>query len=427
MPYSKVSDAPPSIQELDGVSLTLAQVNWIANVADGLDPKKVKSVWAVAIASFKRSFVKRGGSWVKRETKEVGVRGRFQQFLDFLGGEDETDVVDIDEELEVKALDPSGLKTGFKVFEVGDELRWIAITSNAYKDREEEIFETKVLQDYVAAVDSGEVPESFLAELKKRELPTNPHGELWFAHIPHSRIGESIWKGMEERFLIEVGKFDDTPIAQKIATHLKEHGEDYRVSQGYLYDTLDRADKVYSKPIWKFETSPLPKGWESNLWTAIGIIEQGGKVMDDKKKKALVEATGGDEVVVETFLKFITDHGKAIEEAGVEFKGKPVEPTEEDKPKPEPLILEKDSEAMKMITEAVAEAVKITELQEAVTTLAKAVQDIQKADQPLVVLSRKDWKRPSEDDKNIVSDEDAKKSIPAQTEKHPLDVKMGTA
>lgn len=71
MPYSSLSEA--RIKKLNGVPLTLAQVNWIANVADGIPKDKVKSPWAVAIAKFKKSYVVEGGSWVKREqeSKEV--------------------------------------------------------------------------------------------------------------------------------------------------------------------------------------------------------------------------------------------------------------------------------------------------------------------------------------------------------------------
>ena len=68
MPWSKVSDAPANIRSLNGAPLTLEQVNWIANVADGIKDKKYN--WAIAISQFKKSFKVDGGSWVKRETEE---------------------------------------------------------------------------------------------------------------------------------------------------------------------------------------------------------------------------------------------------------------------------------------------------------------------------------------------------------------------
>lgn len=78
MPYKKLSDAPPNIRRLrekptsEPIPLTLAQVNWIANVADGIKKgnPSIKTPWAVAIANFKRSFEIKDGRWMKREKSE---------------------------------------------------------------------------------------------------------------------------------------------------------------------------------------------------------------------------------------------------------------------------------------------------------------------------------------------------------------------
>lgn len=71
MPYSSIEEA--RIKKLNGVPLTLAQVNWIANVADGIPKGKVESPWAVSIANFKRSYVVEGGKWVKRKKEEKEI------------------------------------------------------------------------------------------------------------------------------------------------------------------------------------------------------------------------------------------------------------------------------------------------------------------------------------------------------------------
>lgn len=66
MPYSSISEA--RIKKLDNVPLTLAQVNWIADLADKLEKEgNVDNPWAVAIAQFKRSFHVEDGKWVKNE------------------------------------------------------------------------------------------------------------------------------------------------------------------------------------------------------------------------------------------------------------------------------------------------------------------------------------------------------------------------
>jgi hypothetical protein len=70
MPVSKISDAPASIKELDDVALTLAQINWILNIFDGLEEgdADVESPMAVAVAQFKESFTVEDGKWKKKET-----------------------------------------------------------------------------------------------------------------------------------------------------------------------------------------------------------------------------------------------------------------------------------------------------------------------------------------------------------------------
>lgn len=68
MPYRSLSEA--RIKKLDGAPLTLAQVNLIARIADGIPKDKVKSPWAVAISSFKKSHKIENGKWVKKKKKE---------------------------------------------------------------------------------------------------------------------------------------------------------------------------------------------------------------------------------------------------------------------------------------------------------------------------------------------------------------------
>lgn len=493
MPYAKLSDAPANIRELDDVALTLAQVNWIANVAEGLDPDKVKNVWAVAIGQFKKSFVKRNGKWVKRETeekrmsisesvrslakwllgnddefgkwspailapKEIKTEGKDLSLRDItsmiqdrvsprpletvvsedrawvqsiypdtktgyviiekagrlyradytIGDDGEmelTEAKEVEITYEAKALE--AMDVGIKVFEIDGEPHWAAMTTNAFEDLEEETFETKVLEDYVTAVDTGEVPARFLAVLKERGLPTNPHGELWVAHIPHSRIGQPIWKGMHERFLLEIGKFDDTPPAKAVAEHLKHNGADYRVSHQYLYKKGDRGDKLYSEPIWKFETSVLPASWAANPWTAFEILQKGASDMDDKQRAALVELIGEDQA--ETFLAAAETKAELLKTAGISFKSLD-EP--EDKPGNEPqpkaeatpaAVFSKDSEAFKFLVGKVAEELAPDNFatKDALAELAGEVKAIREADKPWAVLDRKSWNRPSEDPENV--------------------------
>jgi len=77
MPYKFIKDVPPAWKELDGAKLTLAQINVIANIYDELKPQEDKgeidSASAVAISQFKKSYQKKGDSWVKRQKESINL------------------------------------------------------------------------------------------------------------------------------------------------------------------------------------------------------------------------------------------------------------------------------------------------------------------------------------------------------------------
>lgn len=76
MPYKSMENAPVSWKKLEDVALTLEQINWIANVYDGLKPKEekgeIESAAAVAIQRFKDTHKIENDKWVKKmkETDE---------------------------------------------------------------------------------------------------------------------------------------------------------------------------------------------------------------------------------------------------------------------------------------------------------------------------------------------------------------------
>jgi hypothetical protein len=68
MPVKKISDAPANIRELDGVKLTLGQINSILETYDAIkDDDDVDSPMAVAIAQFKKTHHVSGDKWVKNK------------------------------------------------------------------------------------------------------------------------------------------------------------------------------------------------------------------------------------------------------------------------------------------------------------------------------------------------------------------------
>ena len=75
-----MENAPASWKKLEDVALTLEQINWIANVYDGLKPKEekgeIESAAAVAIQRFKDTHKIENDKWVKKmkETDEDKTR-----------------------------------------------------------------------------------------------------------------------------------------------------------------------------------------------------------------------------------------------------------------------------------------------------------------------------------------------------------------
>lgn len=75
-PYSKIEDAPENMKKLDGVSLTLDQINQIAKVADKIGVSKEKNGYAIAKSQFKKSHKIEDGRWVKMSDEE----GEIEEF-----------------------------------------------------------------------------------------------------------------------------------------------------------------------------------------------------------------------------------------------------------------------------------------------------------------------------------------------------------
>jgi DNA-directed RNA polymerase subunit RPC12/RpoP len=104
MPYSSLSEA--RIKKLNGTSLTLAQVNSIAAMADAIG----SDGWAIAISNFKKSHHVEGGSWVKNSGEE-------KEFSDLIISKED------------------------------DKWKIVAISTAAFKDQEGQTFTTQCI-DY---------------------------------------------------------------------------------------------------------------------------------------------------------------------------------------------------------------------------------------------------------------------------------------
>jgi len=126
-------------------------------------------------------------------------------------------------------------KSGLKTFTAKDGRTWLLIwTTNAFKDRDGEIFTTKSIKDYV-----------------ERHADEENKGEIRFWHIKGSKFADILWQGMSGRFLVEAGPFDDTYIGNAFKDFFLEHGEKHLAiaplgwgtSHGFEYIPEDREDK----------------------------------------------------------------------------------------------------------------------------------------------------------------------------------------
>ena len=70
MPWSKIENVPDTVKHHKDASLSIAQANWVANIADNAED--ADNPWAVAWAQFAKEYKKSedGKSWVKKEKKK---------------------------------------------------------------------------------------------------------------------------------------------------------------------------------------------------------------------------------------------------------------------------------------------------------------------------------------------------------------------
>lgn len=142
--------------------------------------------------------------------------------------------------------------TGFKVFRNG---RWVAWYTNAYQDRDGEWFSEKSIKDDIARMNTT------------KEFP-----ELWFWHIPGTRMGQADAAMKVGRFAIATGTFDDNPYGQWMKSYLKRQGKAYILSHGFKFPRVALVDGVYHVHS-TFEISPLLATKASNPLTFFAVEE----------------------------------------------------------------------------------------------------------------------------------------------------------
>jgi hypothetical protein len=194
--------------------------------------------------------------------------------------------------------DPQRSKGLFTVFkQANGDYRWVAISSTAYLDRDNEIVSTKALQGVV-----------------RRGDQTGDRGVLRWWHMQGSDLGSIDFQALSsnDRLLVESGTFDDQRVAQSVATKQDTLG----LSIGFSHAESEPGPDGVFEDIRKFETSLLPKEMASNRFTSLTVEE---KSVDTEKIKAL-KALLGDSDAFSDVLENIEKTNKAAQASGVRYK-----------------------------------------------------------------------------------------------------------
>lgn len=157
--------------------------------------------------------------------------------------------------------------------ETGEEERrlMLLVTSNAYRDREEEIIRQKALERYVDMA------------WKDGKFEGDDPLYVWHAGAP---IGTIVYADMEGAFLIEVARelpntiinlaADGEPIMEteirKVWDALEDPPEDMGASLEFVFLKSDREDGVFERIV-KTETSVLPRSAAANSFTLAEVIK----------------------------------------------------------------------------------------------------------------------------------------------------------
>jgi hypothetical protein len=181
----------------------------------------------------------------------------------------------------------------------------VTFSTNAFKDRQDEMFSTESLERYVKEAEKGD-----------------DRGTFDFWHVPGSDFADKEWQGVVGRFLVEAGPFKDTPVGKKARAFFTDHPqahptiapEGWGCSPQFRYLPEDRKGGTYHW-IWVMKTSILPRAAAANVWTK-GEVSMAK--LSDEQRKAAAEIFGED------FVKSLEEEGerrtKELEEAGVAFK-----------------------------------------------------------------------------------------------------------
>ena len=308
---------------------------------------------------------------------------------------------------------------GIAVKNVNGQPWIIAYSTNAFEDREKEIFSTKALEKYVTQ-----------AEQK------NDRGYFNFWHIPGTDFAEKQWQAVPGRFLVEAGPFLDNEIGQAALKffeqfpdgHIEIAPEGWGCSPEYRYLPEERKTGTYEN-IWITRTSILPRLAAANIWTKAGV-----EMAYTEQQKQAANALFGESLAAK-ILGSAEDATKELEQADVRHKSADESPPETETPDNSVGVVLEALAALDLPALS-ATIQQLTEGQNQLNTrldeLTGQVKGIEKAEaiKNKTELPRFAWQalqRASEAEKTIIADDDAlKDKKPAET-KPPVTDQSGAA
>lgn len=300
---------------------------------------------------------------------------------------------DDDEEMPMK-----GFGEGFAIKQINGKPWLITYSTNAFMDREGEIFSTKSLESYVG-------------EAEKKE--DRGYFNLW--HIPGTDFAKKEWQAVIGRFLIEAGPFLENEQGQKALEFFKQYPdghpeiapEGWGCSPEYKYLPEERKTGIYSN-IWITRTSTLPRLAAANVWTKGATI----MALSEQQKAAALKIFGED--LTAKIVSGAEDATKELEEAGVAHKGEQEVPAQVEVPLDE--IATAVTKQLELNFQPISDALQLlgqelAELKTQVKSLEKAKAFEETHETPRYVLS---LKRASEAQETVLAEGDkllAKKPV----------------
>lgn len=187
--------------------------------------------------------------------------------------------------------------TGFKV----QGNHWIAWWSNNFKDRDDEIFTEKAIDDYVARVDMGIVDPPVL--------------QIW--HIgDQTAIGKAAWVARHGHSIMAAGEFNaDTP--DRVKAYYRKNAHKTSLSHGFTFPVKQFKQGVYHA-FNTFEISLLPRGAEANSYTSLEGVKE--MALTQQKLDYLKKEVGYTDEEIKSILDSRSARDKAIEATGEAFK-----------------------------------------------------------------------------------------------------------